>query len=246
MMSPRAGFNFAWTIGYTGAISSYVIASQTVRRDRARFARDSRRWARGVARGIGLDVRAFGTWRLDPSGVYVIMANHQSHVDIPALFNALPMVPGFLAKAELRRVPVFGRAMEVGGHVFVERGKRERAVAAMEQAADQMRAGSVSIVIFPEGTRSRRREVMPFKKGGFHLARHARVPIVPVGLRGTADILPKHSKTLIGGTCEVHVGEPIDPADHPEMEDLIATVRARICELADLPAAPDRSGAAAQ
>jgi len=243
MMSPRAGFNFAWTIGLTGAVSSWAIARQLPRRDPALFAAHTRRWARDVARGVGLDVRAHGTWRLDPTGVYVIMANHQSHVDIVALFNALPMVPGFLAKAELRRVPVFGRAMEVGGHVFVERGKHERAVAAIEQAAAQMRQGSASIVIFPEGTRSRRREVMPFKKGGFHLARHARVPIVPVGLRGTADILPKHSKALLPGTCEVHVGDPIDPADHPEMPDLIATVRARVCELADLPAAPDRSGA---
>jgi len=246
MMSARAGFNFAWTIGLTGAASSYALAWQTLRRDDERFARHTRRWARGVARGVGLDVRAFGTWRLDPRGVYVIMANHQSHVDIPALFNALPMVPGFLAKAELRRVPVFGRAMEAGGHVFVERGKHERAVQAIERAAEQMRRGSASIVIFPEGTRSRRREVMPFKKGGFHLARHARVPIVPVGLRGTADILPKHSKELVGGTCEVHVGEPIDPADHPEMDALMRAVRARICELADLPAAPDRSGAEAQ
>lgn len=243
-MTPRAALNYAWTSAVTGLFSVYVVARQVPRKDRALLERHTRLWARTVARGIGLEVRAFGTERLDPEGTYVLMANHQSHADIPTLFLALPMVPGFLAKAELRRVPLFGRAMEAGGHVFVNRGKHQEAVAAIEAAARDIRAGG-SIVIFPEGTRSRRHEVMPFKKGGFHLAKQAGVPIVPIGLRGTADILPKHSKELIGGRCEVHIGEPIsvERIEELSLEGLIEEVRARICELADLPAAADRSGA---
>lgn len=241
MTSARAVFNFCWTTGLTGAMSGWALAEQVLRSDRARFHRLERRWARWVARGTGIEVETHGLEHLDGGGPFVLMANHQSHVDIVALFNALPMVPGFLAKAELRRIPVFGRAMVAGGHVFVERGEHARAVAAIDEAAASIRAGA-TIVIFPEGTRSRRREVMPFKKGGFHLAMLAGVPIVPIGLRGTADILPKHDLALLPGRCEVHVGEPIPPAGH-DLDALVERTHAAICALAALPAAPDRSGA---
>ena len=102
----------ALSSGFTAVMSGYAVGSQLLREDPARMRRHTRLWARGIARGIGLEVEVHGAERLDPERTYVLMANHQSHVDIVALFNALPMVPGFLAKAELRRVPLFGRAME--------------------------------------------------------------------------------------------------------------------------------------
>lgn len=243
-MRPRAVANYVWTTGFTAAMSAYGVGWQLVREDPALFRRHTRFWARNVARGIGLEVRAYGTWRLDPERTYVLMANHQSHVDIVALFNALPVTPGFLAKAELERIPLFGRAMRAGGHVFVDRGKHTAAVAAIAAAAEDVRAGS-SIVIFPEGTRSRRREILPFKKGGFHLAKRAGVPVVPIGIRGTATILPKHSSQLVPGRCEVHVGQPIDAerVERLSLEALMDEVRREIAELADLPLAGDRSGA---
>ncbi|MCB9597507.1 MAG: 1-acyl-sn-glycerol-3-phosphate acyltransferase [Sandaracinaceae bacterium] len=240
-MTPRAAFNFCWTMGLTGTLSVWGLARQAARPDPQAFARLERTWARWVAAGDGIVVETVGGAHLDLGRPYVLMANHQSHVDIVALFNALPMVPGFLAKAELGRIPVFGRAMAAGGHVFVERGEHARAVAAIDDAARRIREGA-TIVIFPEGTRSRRREVMPFKKGGFHLAMLAGVPIVPVGLRGTADILPKHDLALVPGRCEVHVGAPIDPTGR-SLDELVAMTHAAICELSALPAAPDRSGA---
>lgn len=243
-MTLRAIFNFIWTTGATGAWSVYGVGRQIPRKDAALFQLHTRGWARTVAAGVGLEVEAYGTWRLDPQGTYVLMANHQSHVDIPCLFLALPMVPGFLAKAELRRVPLFGRAMEVGGHVFVDRAQHARAIEAIAAAARDMSHGT-SIAIFPEGTRSSVREVLPFKKGGFHLARQAGVSIVPIGIRGTADLLPKGSKQLLPGKAEVHVGEPlpVETVTGLELPDLMREVRARICALAALPPAADRANA---
>lgn len=243
-MEPRAVANVLFTTSFTAAMSAYAIGWQLVREDPALFRKHTRAWARGLARGIGLDVRAYGTGRIDPERTYVLMANHQSHVDIVALINALPMVPGFLAKAELRKIPLFGRAMRVGGHVFVDRARHSAARAAIAAAAEDVRRGT-SIVVFPEGTRSRRREVLPFKKGGFHLAKLARVPLVPIGIRGTADILPKYSSTLLPGRCEVHVGEPIevDRVEALPLPELMDEVRRTIGELSALPLAADRSGA---
>ncbi len=243
-MRVRPVLNYLWTTAFTGAMSAVGVAGQLGGPNRARFQGHTRFWARNLLRGLGVRVHAFDTWRLEPEGTYVLMANHQSHVDIPTLFAALPLVPGFLAKAELRRVPLFGRAMEAGGHVFVDRGQHAQAVDAIRRAAHDLREGG-SIVIFPEGTRSRRREVLPFKKGGFHLAKQAGVPIVPVGLRGTAAILPKHENGILPGDVEVHVGEPIEPEELAacSVDELSDLVRARICALADLPAAKDRSGA---
>jgi 1-acyl-sn-glycerol-3-phosphate acyltransferase len=243
-MKSRALANAAWTSGFTAAMCSYGIAHQLVRKDPSLFRQHTRIWAQGVARGIGLDVQVFGSWRIDPQGTYLFMANHQSHVDIVALFNALPMVPGFLAKAELRRIPLFGLAMEVGGHVFVDRARHEAAREALARAAEEVRHGD-SLVVFPEGTRSRLREILPFKKGGFHLARAAGVPVMPVGIRGTAEILPKHSGQLVPGRCEVHVGEPItvERVRGLPLEALMAEVREAISALSGLPCAADRSGA---
>lgn len=235
-MNPRAITNYVRTVGFTVGLSAYVVVRQMIRQDPEVLQRHTRAWARGVAWSTGLEVRAFGTWRLDPAGTYVFMANHQSLLDVPALFNALPMVPGFLAKAELRRVPAFGRAMAMGGHVFVDRGKHERAVEAIREAAKDLREGG-SIVIFPEGTRSPRPEVLPFKKGGFHLAKQARVPIVPVGIRGTGDALPKGSLEVYPARAEIHVGEIIgvDEVDAFTLEGLIEHVRHEVGALSALP-----------
>ena len=185
---------------------------------------------------MGLEVKAHGAHHLDPTKPCVIMANHQSHMDILALFEGLPVQPGFLAKAELRRFPVFGQAMARGGHVFIDRGRHQRAVGAIKKAAQQVRAGR-TIVIFPEGTRSDGKRIKPFKKGGFHLAKVARVPIVPVGIRGTAEILSKHAREIRPGQAEIHIGEPIDAESvrRADLDQLIRLTRVQIADLAGLP-----------
>jgi 1-acyl-sn-glycerol-3-phosphate acyltransferase len=231
---------FFFVTGLTGGLSALALARTALGDDDA-VRELSGVWADRVARGVGMEVTAFGTEGLDPSEPHVFMCNHQSHMDIVALFQGLPLSPGFLAKRELRDVPLFGRAMDAGGHVFVDRQNREDAFRAIEKAAAQVAAGK-SLVVFPEGTRSAPGTVKRFKKGGFHLAKQARVPIVPVGIRGTAAVLPKHSRGLRPGAVSLHLGEPlrVDVIEQLEVDELVREVRVRIAELAGMELVDER------
>jgi 1-acyl-sn-glycerol-3-phosphate acyltransferase len=212
-----------------------------VTRSRSGFRWATRKWAEGMAGGWGMRVETVGAEQLDPNGTYVFMANHLSHVDIVALFVALPMNVGFLAKKELRKVPFLGQAMVAGGHVFIDRAKRERAVQAVDDAAAQVAAGS-SIVVFPEGTRGMEERVQPFKKGGFHLATKANVPVVPVGLRGTRKIMPRENIDIQPGHVTVHIGAPMSPLSFADADAFSAAVRTKIGELAAMPLANTEVG----
>lgn len=237
-MPLRPVANVLWSAAWTATISSYAIARQRVREDPPLFAAHTRTWAEVLCRGMGIRVATFGAERLDPARTYILMANHRSHVDIPTLFCGLPMVPGFLAKAELRRVPLFGRAMEVGGHVFIDRGPGSNALGAFRSAAAEVRRGK-TIVIFPEGTRSPGDEILPLKKGAFLLAKHARVDMVPVGLRGTGAILPKGGRSPRPGRVEVHVGDviPAHEVRQTKLPVLVDRVRGALADLAAVPLA---------
>ena len=240
-MQLRLVGNAVLTTSWTGLACSYALAYQAVRHDADALRRHTLGWARVLAHGWGVEVAAFGVARIDTSVPCVILANHQSHADVVALFCALPVMPVFLAKQELRSVPLFGRVMQTGGHVFVDRARHDSAVHTIEDAARQLRPGS-PLVVFPEGTRGRRPEISRFKKGGFHLARQAQVAIVPVGIRGSHDVWPRSAPAARPGRIEVHVGEPIAAEDvaSAELDTLVADVRARIAELAALPLAKPR------
>ena len=234
MRSVRPVANAGHAVGWTVFISSVALAIYGVTRNRPTFRRFTRFWAEVLAAGWGMRVRAHGVGQIDSRGPYIFMANHLSHVDIVALFVALPIDVGFLAKKELARVPFLGQAMVAGGHVFIDRKQRESAVQTMAEAALQVRDGA-SLVVFPEGTRGREESVQAFKTGGFHLARQAGVPIVPVGLRGTRTIMGRGELVIHPGAVDVHVGAPIDPCGFSDIRDLISHTRGRIAELAAMP-----------
>ncbi len=235
-MNARGLFNLVFTYGWTAGLASAVIARQTIKEDARSFRAMEQKWATVLAKAWGVHVTTYGAEKVDPNATYIFMGNHQSQVDIVAVFCALPQAPGFLAKKELRKVPFMGRAMELGGHVFIDRGRRERAIAAVEDAARAVRSGS-SVVVFPEGTRMDREVVGPFKKGPFHLAMTAGVPIVPFGIRGTRAILPKHSLNVVPGELEVHIGDPIAATEfvNAPIEDVMARVRSEISRLSAMP-----------
>jgi 1-acyl-sn-glycerol-3-phosphate acyltransferase len=165
-------------------------------------------WGRSILWVSGVRVRVVGAERMDPAAAVICMSNHQSNFDIPVLLGYLPVPFRWLAKAELFKIPVFGRAMRGAGYIPIDRSDRPAAIASLRQAAEAIRGG-VSVMIFPEGTRSPDGTLKPFKKGGFVMAIEAGVPIVPVALRGTFDILPKNRLLIRPRDVTLTIGAPI-------------------------------------
>jgi 1-acyl-sn-glycerol-3-phosphate acyltransferase len=162
--------------------------------------------------GIRYRVRGAANIQRDRAAVYAV--NHASNVEPPILFDALsPLFPRLrvLYKAELRKLPVLVRAFDLAGFVPLQRGNRDQSLPAIEGAAQALRDGN-SFLIFPEGTRSRTGELLPFKKGGFIMALKAQAPVVPVAISGTRDAMHKGSPWIRPVTVEVCFGRPIDTA----------------------------------
>jgi 1-acyl-sn-glycerol-3-phosphate acyltransferase len=160
---------------------------------------------------------------LAPDRPYVFAANHASSVDIWALFVALPVNFRFIAKKQLGHIPLFGWAMAAGRFIFIDRQNTAAAIRSIERAAERIRSGT-SVAIFPEGTRTRDGTLGPFKKGGVRLAAEAGVPIVPIAIRGSREIMPRGSIFLRRGTVHVDVGEPIATASIHSSADRTALV----------------------
>lgn len=167
-------------------------------------------WSRQVLRAAGTPVEVLGLERIPP-GPVVYASNHTSMFDIWALSATMPGSTRFVAKQELGRVPLVGPAMQRAGHILIDRTNRARAFDAYAQAGATIRGG-ISAIVFPEGTRSRTGELLPFKNAPFALAIAAQVPIVPVYVAGTYRILPKGSWRLRPMPIRIGVGDPIPTA----------------------------------
>lgn len=168
-------------------------------------------WARDLLDAAGTPVRAVGLERIPRDRPVVYASNHSSMFDIWALAATLPGSVRFVAKQELARIPLVGRAMIAAGHVVIDRPHPRRALEAYEQAAAVIRGG-VSAIVFPEGTRSRTGALLPFKNAPFGLAIAAQVPVVPVYVHHTFEILPKGGIRLHPRPILIRVGEPIATA----------------------------------
>ena len=162
--------------------------------------------------GVGLKVT--GLSHIDPKRQYIFMVNHQSHIDIPVLIQSLPSFQlRWIAKRELLWVPFFGWAMWAAKHITVDRSDRMDALGSLKKAKERMKGG-ISLVIFPEGTRSGDGHLLPFKRGGLLLAVRTQTPIVPVTISGSWAILPKGDWRIRGGQIEVTVGAPVSVKSH--------------------------------
>ncbi len=180
-------------------------------------------WGRKIlaAGNVGLDVS--GQEHIAPGKPFVVMSNHRSLLDIPALFLAVPSSLRMVLKEELTRIPIWGRALVLSGFVPVDRGNIERARQQLEEAKRRLERG-ICIWIAPEGTRSRDGQLGPFKKGGFHMARQLGVPIVPTWIDGSEEIVPVDSFDVhYNGRMSIDFGAPI-PTEGVAEEDLSGLV----------------------
>jgi len=189
-------------------------------------------WSRDILSAAGTPVVASGLEHIPRDQPVIYASNHSSMFDIWALFATLPGSVRFVAKRELFRIPVLGRAMLAVGHVPIDRTARKRAFEAYDEAARMIRGGT-SVVVFPEGTRSRTGELLPFKNAPFGLAIAAQVPIVPVYVHHTFEILPKGAWRLRPRPIRLVVGQTIPTAGRgPEdREQLRDEVRAAMVAL---------------
>jgi 1-acyl-sn-glycerol-3-phosphate acyltransferase len=165
-------------------------------------------WAKSILWAAGIKVQTEGLEKIDLKKSYVFTANHQSHMDVLAVFSILQLTVRYIAKKELFRIPLFGWAMAAAGNIKVDRSNREKAIKSIEQAGESIRKG-VSVILFPEGTRSPDGKIHAFKKGAFVLAMKSGVPVVPISISGTRKILKKHSLKLTPGTVKIVVSDPI-------------------------------------
>jgi 1-acyl-sn-glycerol-3-phosphate acyltransferase len=180
--------------------------------------------------GIRVSVKGAEQVRRDRAAVYAV--NHASNVEPPILFAALsPLFPRLriLYKAELRKLPILTRAFDIAGFVPLQRGNRDQSLPAIERAAAALRDGN-SFLIFPEGTRSRTGQLLPFKKGGFVMALKAQAPIVPVAIRGARNAMRKGSPWIHPVHVEVIFGEPIQTTGITldDRDGLVAAVRGAV------------------
>jgi 1-acyl-sn-glycerol-3-phosphate acyltransferase len=183
--------------------------------------------------GITVDIRHPEYILRDRAAVYAV--NHSSNVEPPILFASLSRLfprMRILYKAELRKLPILVRAFDLAGFIPLERGNREQSLPAIERAAAALREGN-SFLIFPEGTRSRTGELLPFKKGGFIMALKGYAPIVPVAIKGARDAMKKGSLIIRPVRVTVSFGPPIEAADLTldDRDTLIARARSAVADL---------------
>jgi len=185
-------------------------------------------WGRAFVRLGGWKLRVEGIENL-PSGGAVLVANHQSIVDIPMLLSAFPRPVGFLAKRELGEIPLFGKAMAAAGNLFVDRDDPRDSVRMLREAGTRLRGGRL-VVVFPEGTRSRDGSIGEFRPGAFYLAQKSGAPVVPVYLEGGYRAIPKGGFRVRPAGLLIRVLPPLSREEGAggSKDRIAAAVRARL------------------
>lgn len=174
------------------------------------YALHARLWARVSLALAGAKATIRGAEHL-PDGPVIFMSNHQSNFDILALLATMPRQLHWIAKKELFDIPVFGPSMRRGGYIPLDRGDGRKALKSMDNAAATIRSGK-SVVLFPEGTRSKNFNLLPFKRGGFLLALKAGVPVVPITINGSGRVNPAGRTRIYRDTITITLHPPVMPA----------------------------------
>jgi 1-acyl-sn-glycerol-3-phosphate acyltransferase len=220
----RTAVVIVWTIFSTLVLGSLTLGvSLFYRKGRIQHL-IARCWGRAILFVSGVSVTVKGLDRVNAEQAYLYMPNHQSMFDIPVLLGRLPVQFRWLAKAELFKIPIFGHGMRSCGYISIDRSNRKAAFASLERVADAIRDG-VSVLIFPEGTRSHDGRLRSFKKGGFVVAVDAAVPIVPVVIHGTWPIMPKGHLRIKPGPVILDILDPVPTTGYTrKTKDALMTV----------------------
>jgi len=197
----------------------------------------ARLWGRTIYAGAWSRIRPVGFEQLDWDQPCILMANHESYMDVPALIAACPVPIRFVARREVFKTPILGQAMWMTGQISVDRSDRERSIKSLDRAAKKIASGR-TVLVFPEGTRTPDGGLQSLKKGGFMLAIQAQVPIIPIGVSGTRSIVPRGANMFRPATVGIVVGSPIETAGMTadDRDDLMAQVHAALVEQRDLAA----------
>lgn len=190
-----------------------------------------RLWSRILLATAGARVRFHRQERARQHDPCIFIANHQSMVDVWVMLTLVPPNTRFVAKQELFRIPVFGWVLARSGCIAIDRGRRSVAIRSLRQAGERIRAGR-SVVLYPEGSRSRDGRLGPFKKGAFHLALQAGVPVVPVAITGSFEVLAPRSWRVRPGPVDVFLEPPVDvrpfqPDDHDGLRGSVRRIIGR-------------------
>ena len=198
------------SILFFGTISLCVSFFDETGRAQAALARA---WARFLLKVSGVKVRVEGIEHIDPNGSYIFIANHLSYMDTPVILAHIPVQFRFLAKRGLFKIPLLGTHLGRAGHIPVPRGDPRASVKTMQTAAEVIQKKKISLLVFPEGGRSHDGILRPFKEGGAYIAIRAGVPLIPVVLIGTREVLPFGGGIVKPGHVTLRILKPIPTTD---------------------------------
>lgn len=227
MKIPRLPIAAAGIAAATAVIAPAVIAAGAVslgRNHGTKFL--PKLWAKAVLESCGADVAVVGLDRFDHGRNFVMVSNHVSLMDAPAIVAHAPQKVRFVAKKSLFYVPLWGQALWAAGNISVDRAKSGSATRRLQGLREKV-GKEISVLFFPEGTRSPDAKLLPFKKGASVMALQAQVPILPIAVAGTQEILPKNTTEIRPGVIGLAFGSPIDVAGYAMKDRDALTQRAR-------------------
>ncbi len=195
---------------YTLILSILALISIIVDRSFISYHYLSKIFSGGILFISGVRVKIFGIDKIDKNATYVFVSNHASQFDITVLQWGVPNRLAMIFKKELSRIPFFGWQLKFGPYIMVDRKSPESGMKSIEEAKELMKNKGISVLVFPEGTRSKTGELLPFKRGAFHLAAKVGYPVVPVTIVDSDKIMPKGSFKLKKGTVKLIFDSPIN------------------------------------
>ncbi|MGB9699161.1 MAG: lysophospholipid acyltransferase family protein [Thermodesulfobacteriota bacterium] len=186
----------------------------------------------------GIHLQVSGLKNLSPDEAYILVSNHASILDIPAIISACPFPVRFLAKKSLIWFPIFGWFLYLAEHILIDRESAQSALKSLKKAASILKKG-ISIIVFPEGTRTPDGQVKEFKRGAFLLAQHSKFPIVPISISGSFRMLPRHGWCFWPGTISIFMDQPIPTKNLTPSEAKTLMDKVRETIIKNLPYAPE-------